>query len=67
MLTGAIIKAEQEKWKLEEKKKRKGTLKKKKIHKRGEQHFTGECTRVERESKCWELSRAGREIGDATK
>lgn len=43
-------------------KKIKGTLKKKLIDKRGEQHFTGEYTRVERESKCWELRRLGREI-----
>lgn len=56
-----------EKWKLERGKKRKETLKKKKIPKRGERHFTGEYTRAERKSKSWELRKAGRETGEAIK
>lgn len=69
MLTGAVIKAKEVlfpfgKMEIREKKKK---PEKKKILMRGEQHFTGEYTRVEREGKCWGLRKVGREIGEATK
>lgn len=71
MLTGAVIKAKEVIFpfgKMENRKrKKKRNPEKKKILKRGEQHFTGEYTRVERESKCWELRKVGRETGEATK
>lgn len=71
MLTEAVIKAEQVlfpfgKMEIRKREKKKEPLKKK-IHKRGEWHFTGEYTRVERESKFWELRKVGREIEEATK
>lgn len=72
MLTGAVIKAEQVlfpfgKMEIRKRKKKRKEPLKKKMHKRGAQHFTGEYTRVGRESKCWELRKVGREIGEARK